>query len=312
MSSPLNSLFTDRELREVFNCKESTVPIYHTRCNTIFGLSGSDNVWKKHAITNSFWPFYRFPERAITVFERATQTDGSSYAPLTIKNWLDLLVRLFPAYKKKVDLSWEDGWGEKGVETLNRKIAEIDSNYILRAQDTGVSLDAIKEAMKQLKYAEFYSVLLKMYMEVPVRDDFQLKLVANSTKATEPGVNYIYPCREKAGFQVVINHSKNVGPDKRQQPRTYTLSPALSVELIEFIKRQPTIPEYLFGNRKLYKYVGKALESIGIPRGAKSINLLRRAMVTDGRGRTNEEIGNLAYNMCHTVATSQIYENSVI
>lgn len=306
MSSPLNDLFSDRKLLEVFNCKETTLPIYHTRCRTIFEVLKGKSLWPKHpTVAVSFWQLYKFQERVYRLFGEARQPNGHPYAPLTIKSWLDLLVRLFPAYDSG------DRVYPMNTDFYSRKIAELDSSYVLEPRDTGVSLDAIKEAMKQLKYGDFFSVLLKLYMEVPVRDDLQLRLVANASKATNPDINYIYPCREKAGFQVLINRSKNVAKEKRQQPRLYTISPELTVELIEFIKRQARIPEYLFGNRKLYKQVGKALTSIGIPRGAKSINLLRRAMVTDGRLKTNEEIGSLAYNMCHTVATSQIYENVV-
>lgn len=149
---------------------------------------------------------------------------------------------------------------------------------------------------------EFYSdrsleyLLINLYREVPVRDDFQLRLV--STKAQTKSKQHNYLLLNKKTCQIILNQYKTA---KHYGQKTYDLSPRLKEMFIAYISTLETPDEYVFGNRQFSPVICEINKKLGYDGG---ISFLRKMAVTDlykKEGVTHEEKQELAERMTHSV-----------
>jgi len=92
-------------------------------------------------------------------------------------------------------------------------------------------------------------LMVSLYKEMPVRDDFQLKIVKTIAEASGNDLQYlIIPTKEKERVTVVINTYKT---SQKYGQIKETLSIKLSKQIRAFIEsKERTYRDFLFGKRK--------------------------------------------------------------
>lgn len=316
MKSVMELYFTDEELQEGFNCGPKSVAIYHQRMRTIAGILNECSTEIRESFKFSVSDFMFKPNEVIDKLEAAINPKtGTSFAANTRHGWYDLIARL---YALLLNLEWASK-STVGLALYAKKIAVLEAEYQNRPKDTisSVSEETIRSRLKScaedgsLPEYDIRSVLIALYLEVPARDDFQLRLIYKIEQIDEDSdENYLFADKSDGTLKVIIRRSKNVGPSKKQQPRTYTLSDELTIQIAKFVRRLSRSQwKYPFGQAKHYKRIGEGLKILGVKDGHRSINLLR-SVVTDKAKETNDPqiIGETAYKSLHTVATSTLYE----
>lgn len=313
MNSDLDLYFSDSELARVFNCKLEVVKIYHQRYRTIMNVLEG----KARELSGQNWPgsilislLYKNPVKLIQLFDEARKPDHQPYASNTKKGWYDLLINLLPAWRNKLKIT-ERADHTVALTLYSREKERLAAEYVHRPRPNEVTAEQIRNGIETLPYGSKERALLSLYMEVPVRDDLQLRLVKSREHVEDDKVNYIYIDKALLRLCVMIQKSKNVGMDKKQKPREYVLSEGLTKEMVSFFMRATPRRDFPFGTGKLYKYVGSALHMLGLKKGPGAINIIRRALANEARDKGPEEMADWAYKMCHTTATSVVaYEDN--
>lgn len=314
MSSDLDLYFTPQELTVAFRCKPEVLKTYHQRFRTIFSILEGH----VHELAGEKYPsllishLYWRPSQVVLYFDQAKKPDGTLYASNTKKNWYDLLISLLPAWRDKLKVK-DRASHTVALECFTTEKEKLAAEYIHKPRPNEVTADDIRNGVETLTYGSKARVILKLYMEVPVRDDLQLRFVPTEDGITDDEQNYIYIDMSIKRFKVLIQKSKNVGHDKKQKPRQYVLSEELTREVVVFMKRNTSRKDYPFGSSKLYRYVGWALGLLGLKKGSGAINIIRRALANEAKEKGTEEMAEMAYKMCHTTATSAVaYEDMMI
>lgn len=145
-------------------------------------------------------------------------------------------------------------------------------------------------------------LIASLYREVPVRDDFQLKIVTSLPE--DKKTNYVIM---KPIVSIVLNVFKT---KDSYGAKTYTLSKELSKRVRDYGRsRDLKVEEYLFGSSKLGTFIAQMNKRIGVD-GA--INLLRHMSVTElmASNPTAEQRATLAEQMGHSVGTQVKYERA--
>jgi len=284
---------------DCFKCAESSLPIYHQRFSRVTQLAG-------HILENCGENFIRCYGQIIETLKTVNKPDGQPYSNLTRKNWFDVIDK-YITYHVSNDVSSE---GMEVLDYYRDEIHAIEAEYRNREKKPGFTVEEVLRAIESLDPISKESVLIRLYLEVPVRDDFQLALISEEDLSTaDPKQNYLIPCPEQHRLKVLIQKSKNVSWDKKQKPRLYTLSKLLTRDILRYLARQNINPGAVFGRGKLYKVVGQILKQVGLKSGRDSINLLRGAVATTAKlSGDNTEIAQAANRSLHSVATSELYE----
>jgi hypothetical protein len=145
-------------------------------------------------------------------------------------------------------------------------------------------------------------LIASLYREVPVRDDFQLKIVTTLPEDTK--TNYVIM---KPIVTIVLNVFKT---KDSYGAKTHVLSKELSKRVRDYGRsRDLKVDDYLFGSGKLGTFITQMNKRIGVD-GA--INLLRHMSVTElmASNPTAEQRATLAEKMGHSVGTQVKYERT--
>lgn len=292
----------------MYKCGESSVHIYSQRTNKLHEVAA--NAVKKFKICSK--PgccFYvHHCDEIIADILSSTKENGEPYADLTKKNWLDVAEKLASHLSSdKADIE-----AMEAIDKYSAEIHRIDAAYRNREKRSGYLVEDILERI-HMHYPpdSKESVLIRLYLEVPVRDDFDLAIINEDELAdANPNQNYLIPCPSQRRIKILIQKSKNVAWNKKQKPRIYTLSKQLTLDLGHYLLRQSGRTDKVFGpTSKLYKEVGRILKEIGLKTGRDSINLLRGAVASSAKlTGDNDQIADAARKSLHSVATSEVYE----
>ena len=150
-------------------------------------------------------------------------------------------------------------------------------------------------------------LLANLYKEIPIRDDFILKIVPTIKAAetdSEEDVNYIV-INKKGDTTLIINNYKT---DKKFANTKENLSKYVS-RLIRDYREQENINygDYLFGKSNLSQFLSNANKKMGIKGGG--VNVIRQMKVSDlPKNATPKQRVELANKMKHGVLTQQKYK----
>lgn len=290
MNSVLNLYYSDAELEKVFNCNPASVIIYHQRFRTI------------ESLVSAFLPsktVHDYLDNYVIICEVIS---NSKYAELTKRNYFDAIIRL-------ISYNQDREFGIKAIEPLATYSGwrySYDNNYQQADRSGNPTVEEIREAIKVFPSRSFESIIIRLYLEVPVRDDFQLELCNMEDLLTaDPTINYLIPCREERALKVLIQRSKNVSWTKSQKPRLYTLSKELTRDFLSYL--QSIGNPHKFWKNKMYKKIGQILSQLKLKNGRASINVLRRAVAT--QAKEMNERAEMAYKSLHTPGTAILYEH---
>lgn len=256
--------------------------------------------------------------RAVEIIS-STGCSGTSYAPGTKLN----LGKMISLLRREINESIPDD----GLELALTSWLVED----MRRPKTNEDVESIKNMLNSADLDPLCrgALLVKILLEVPVRDDLQLLHIQNLEPDYEAWVsdmlisakkNLIFEERDASGqktgrWAILIAKTKNIA---HRKSRYYLLSPELSAELTQYCEHEglfsPRSNIYMFGNCKHSRLVGEVLRYIGIKnetcRG--SINLIRQAVANSAK-RTGDAtiIAKTALNSFHTIATTKLsYEHN--
>ena len=196
--------------------------------------------------------------------------------------------KIFDAYKKAFDVY---------------KLKSLD---VSKAKEKIIILP-LPEYLEQVKThfgenSKMY-VLARLYDEVTMRDNFQLKIVAQIKDALNDKINYIV--RSKSQYTLVMNDYKTSGKYGKLQIK---LSKPLTTLLKQYIvEHSLDTGDYLFGDKKLSNFISVNNKLLGVKDG---INYFRHAKITqelDGKDLSAEERVELAAKMNHSVIVQLRY-----
>ena len=237
-------------------------------------------------------------ELVIQMVDDAKQLNGEPYSNQSRNKMLQTIRPLLDLFKVS--------YSENILQAYRNKMEEYNFNYLTKSIQKEV-LPTYQEYLTKL--VEHYSdrsmeyLLINMYLEVPVRDDLQLKIV--STKSQTKSTEHNYLLLNKKSCVVILNNYKTA---KHYGQKTYELSKILREMVVAYISTIETGPEhlfgpeYLFGNVQLSPVVSAINKQLGYSGG---INLLRKMIVTDlyrDENSTHEQKIQLADKMCHSVS----------
>lgn len=146
--------------------------------------------------------------------------------------------------------------------------------------------------------------LAQLMIEVPSRDDLILKVVDSIKTAKDTDTNYIVLNKSPIA-RIVIHRFKT---DKHFGKLDKSLSNGLTRILKKYMNsKKEDDREFLFGNKKLSKFVADMNKKMGFPKGG--INLLRHMAVQKFLSvpRTADEKAEYAEMMKHSPATQSKY-----
>jgi hypothetical protein len=153
-------------------------------------------------------------------------------------------------------------------------------------------------------------VISKLYEEVPVRDDFHLKIVPNDVQEENDTNNYlVIPSKitTKNKMVVVINEYKT---KNLYGTLKFVLSKQLENIILKYIKENKlNIGDYLFGKQKSNSdFISKQNKILGI---TGSINNFRRMTINNYKNKNPDEIIKLNKLMGHSHEASKNYIRNI-
>jgi len=232
------------------------------------------------------------PDLTIQMIDSSKKLDGlTDYSNQSKNKILQGIRPLFDLFKVE--------YTEENLKKYREKMEQYNFAYLTCSIQKKL-LPTFEEYL--FRMLEFYSdrsleyLLINLYREVPVRDDFQLRLV--STKAQTKSKQHNYLLLNKKSCTIILNQYKTA---KHYGQKTYELSSRLRDLIVAYISTLETPDEYVFGNRQLSSVICQINQRLGYEGG---ITLLRRISVTDlykKEGVTHEEKVQLAEKMTHSV-----------
>ncbi len=151
-------------------------------------------------------------------------------------------------------------------------------------------------------------VLIQLYNELTIRDDYgSLKIVNRKQDMKDKG-NFIYLNNSMANGEILINEHKT---DKKYGAIRHKLSKELTRLIKNYIGvEQLQVGDFLFGSGKLSQFVSRENKNISTKHKLGGINEIRHRKIAELLGnkkRTPEERVKLAKMMNHSPATQEKY-----
>lgn len=217
--------------------------------------------------------------------------EGSSYSSNTKKNFYQLLISIHTSM----------GWGEPELMAAQKAIHEVA--YSAR-EKPDVTIEDIEQRLAEFEerrprpWLDKGYILLRIYLEVPVRDDLQLHLVSREDYPglRVPGRNYIVKeprrAREGCRFTVCLHKSKNMGPGRPLESATYPLSAELSTLICLWIMENSFAMLHkgpVLGDKSNCRLVKRMLTDLGFETGNRAINFIRIAAANSAKKTNNPQ-----------------------
>lgn len=295
------------DLMVLWNCSRESVEIYRNRLRILMSVLARmplvDNSKVGHAA-----------DSLCAAIHAARKPDGSEYSELSKKNFFDVAIREIELTHKI-----EDVRKREAVEQLKLELTKIEASYLKR-QRPAIDYEELSRRIDELPKTSMKYFLMKVFLEVPVRDDLQLRFASWNEVCDD---NTLHADPESPGRLVVtIRKSKNL---KDPMGRRYVLSEQLSRDLHTWITALPQVislmpngtrfrgctRQFPFGMGKHSRRVGSILKELGFKITGSSINILRRAIAEKAKRGTAEDIAAAALASLHSVATAHnAYESN--
>lgn len=248
-----------------------------------------------------------------TIAESRDPRTGEQYAENTLKSRFQTIVyvidniidppqqqrQLIPESIKNV---WKREFGVKKIVSDKVVVAERNANQKL------VPWPEMLELVAE-HYGEHSKAFLmtSMYQQVPVRDDFQLKIAEAVEQTRDNKTNFIVsPEDPSSNCTVVINHYKTAS--RYGFGHTYKLSEYVSSLARDYMnKRGLDEGDFLFGKSSQSHFIGSLNDKIKLPPEYPRIGIttFRRMSASQADLETPEQMYDHAQRLLHAVNTQQ-------
>jgi len=230
--------------------------------------------------------------------ENGRMNNGNLYSTNTKKGLYQSILFLIDRFNLGIK---KDEYKMKFEEAKIQSMEENDKKVFEKpVMKFSTFVDKVKEEFGE--NSKMYAIA-RLYDEVSMRDDFQLKIVDKLKDANDTNVNYIvmYPGKPS---KVIMNKYKTM---KEYKQINLNISKATSQLLREYAKNNDIkVGDYLFGNDKLSSYVTANNKKLGIEKG---FSTYRHMKISEELSKVKSipERQMLAMNMAHSPLTQLKY-----
>lgn len=234
--------------------------------------------------------------------ENGKMANGNSYSNNTKKSLYQSILFIIDRFNLKIK---KEPYKLKFEETKIQSMEDNENQYYDKpVMKFSNFLEKVKNEFGE--QSKIYT-LVKLYDEVPMRDDLQLKIIDKVKDATGD-LNYIvmYPNKQ---LKVIINKYKT---EKMYGVVNVTISKSTTKLIKDFIKNNNIqLNDYLFGSGKLSSYLTTHNNKLGIEKG---FNTLRHMKISEELDKVKSipERQMLASSMGHSPLTQLKYVRSLI
>lgn len=235
------------------------------------------------------------PDKLIDEIETGKKKNGANYSTNSIKGMFQTVVTImdtYPGLRELIPDGIQKQYRDRFQYYKDKSADERDKNQI----EVPLWKDYLKAIwVKFGEYSKEYLVA-RIYHEMPVRDDLQLKIVKTVRGASNPDTNYIIiPSDPRAHVEAINNVYKT---SKTYGTLQYKFSPELSKLVRAFVKPQS---KYLFPEESLSKFVATASKEAGM---GVTINTMRKMTETEAKHLSFDERRDLAKRLGHSPQTA--------
>jgi len=199
------------------------------------------------------------------------------------------------AYKLKFDIYSVDSKEESKLKVLQEPIKTFEEYLVKNRERFG-------ENSKM-------DIIGRLYDEFTPRDDFVLKIVPSTKEATDFATNYLVlggkVSDKSRHYTIIINNFKT---NNIYKPLVHQVSDELSNDIKKYMDANGIqIGMYLFGDKKLTKYVSENNARMGLKGGVNLFRHMKISQLFKKEGLTTEERVKKADAMGHSPAIQELY-----
>jgi hypothetical protein len=226
----------------------STLKKYKQDIKWFMEILGCDNVIK----------CFKNHKDVIKAISKSQKKDGELYSNNTRKGIYQMILFLIDRFNLDI---------KKDQYLKEFNAAKLQSIFDTEKQMLEQPVMRMSEFIVKVK--DYFGIdskmyaIIKLYNEVPVRDDFQLKIVEKVSETQDENINYIIMKGKTA--KVIINRFKT---HELYGAIKVTLTQDTTAHMKEYAKRNNLeVGDYLFGNKELSGYVTLNNNKIGVEKG---------------------------------------------
>lgn len=239
----------------------------------------------------------------ITDIENGKMKNGNNYSNNTKKGLYQTILFIIDRFNLKINKQpYKLKFEEAKMQSIEDNDKKVYENPVMKFSEF---IPKVKETFGEK--SKMYAIV-KLYDEVPMRDDFQLKVVEKVKDTKDNNFNYILMYSGKPSKVVIHNYktknmygtiSVNLSKDTTQLLREYAKS------------NKVNIGDYLFGSEKLSSYVTPNNNKLGIEKG---FSTYRHMKISEELGKVKSipERQKLASVMGHSPMTQLKYVRNLI
>jgi hypothetical protein len=163
--------------------------------------------------------------------------------------------------------------------------------------------DYLKKVTERFGEDSKMDIIARLYHEFSPRDDFILKIVGSLQDASDDSKNYLVTGGKN--YVIILNRFKT---DSKYTDVKHTVSNELRKGIDNYMKNNDIEEgDYLFGDKKLTKYVSENNKRIGVDGGINTLRHMSVAELLSMEDLTTEQRVKKAESMMHSVATQELY-----
>jgi hypothetical protein len=195
----------------------------------------------------------------ISDIENGKMNNGNTYSNNTRKGLYQTILFIVDRFNLKINKQpYKLKFEQAKMQSIEDNDAKVYEKPVMKFSQF------IEKAKHEFGENSKMYAIVKLYDEVPMRDDFQLKIVEKVSDTKDTSVNYIITYAGKP-FKVIINNYKT---SNMYGPIKVNVSQNTSKVLRDYAKTNNIkVGDYLFGSEKLSTYITANNKKLGIDKG---------------------------------------------
>lgn len=238
----------------------------------------------------------------ITDIENGTTQNGNTYSNNTKKGLYQTILFIVDRFNLKINKApYKEKFEGAKLQSYEDNEKKVYEKPVMKFSEF---IPKVKETFGET--SRMYAIV-KLYDEVPMRDDFQLKIVDKVKDTKDKGFNYILMYSGKPS-KVIINNYKTKA---LYGPISVNLTKDTSKLMRDYAKNNNIgLGDYLFGSEKLSSYVTPNNNKIGVEKGFSTYRHMKISEELD-KVKSISERQQLASIMGHSPLTQLKYVRNI-
>lgn len=239
----------------------------------------------------------------ISDIENGKMNNGNLYSNNTKKGLYQTVLFIIDRFNLNINKEpYKKKFEQAKMQSIRDNEEKVETKPVMKFSSF------IEKVKKEFGEQSKMYAIVKLYNDVPMRDDFQLKIVDKVRDTKDTSLNYIIAYNGK-NWKVVINNYKTKG---MYGPMEVPLAKDTTTLLSDYIKRNKLgMGDYLFGNEKLSSFVTANNNKLGVEKGFSTYRHMKISEELD-RVKSIPERQVLAQQMAHSPIMQLKYVRKLI